>query len=37
LTLNSATAWAGSIFHVMREAEAEADTIGGSFHLLGSG
>src|SRR5579864_7726111 len=34
LTLNSATVWAGSIFQVVREAGAEMDAIGGSFHLL---
>src|ERR1700722_1833891 len=37
LTLNSATVWAGSIFHVMREAGAEMDAMGGSFRLLGCG
>jgi hypothetical protein len=32
LTLNSAAEWAGSIFHVMREAGEERVAIGGSFH-----
>src|SRR5580704_7040747 len=37
LTLNSAAVWAGSIFHVMREAGAETDAMEAPFVCLGAG